>query len=275
VCSAIDYAHEKRIIHRDIKPSNILINSTGSPKLLDFGIAKILDPNLIHESINPTASMLRMMTPDYASPEQVQGEDVTPQSDIYSLGVLLYELLTGHKPYNFGGRALHEVTRVICEVLPPPPSKILTHSENLLAQYSGSPSRYLTVRSTSEKQLFADLSTGLDNIVMKAIAKEQIDRYSSVGDLSRDISRFLSGAGVEAPAFSAPKPSTPDAFLRVPQNSKALAVLPFKFLNLGAADDTDDRFLGLGLADALITVSARSDGLSFGRPAPSSVLGKT
>ena len=108
VCSALDYAHEKKIIHRDIKPSNIIINKSGSPKLLDFGIAKILDPNLIHESINPTASMLRMMTPDYASPEQVQGADVTPKSDIYSLGVLLYELLTGHKPYDFAGRALHE-----------------------------------------------------------------------------------------------------------------------------------------------------------------------
>ena len=111
VCSALEYATAKQIIHRDIKPSNILINRTGSPKLLDFGIAKILDPNLIHESINPTASMLRMMTPDYASPEQVQGFDVTPSSDIYSLGVLLYEFLTGHRPYNFAGRALHEVSQ--------------------------------------------------------------------------------------------------------------------------------------------------------------------
>src|SRR5687767_8626781 len=165
VCSALDYAHEKKIIHRDIKPSNILINRTGSPKLLDFGIAKILDPNLIHESINPTASMLRMMTPDYASPEQVNGGDVTPQSDIYSLGILLYELLTGHKPYNFAGRALHEVSRVICEVMPAPPSKIISKAENLLPQYGGSPGRYLAVRSTSEKQLLKDLAGDLDNVV--------------------------------------------------------------------------------------------------------------
>src|SRR5687767_13904316 len=123
VCSAIDYAHAKQIIHRDIKPSNILINRTAAPKLLDFGIAKILDPNLIHESVNPTASMLRMMTPDYASPEQVQGSDVTPSSDIYSLGVLLYELLTGHRPYNFKGRALHEVSYVICNTMPQLPSR--------------------------------------------------------------------------------------------------------------------------------------------------------
>ena len=253
VCSAIDYAHEKKIIHRDIKPSNILINKFGSPKLLDFGIAKILDPNLIHESINPTASMLRMMTPDYASPEQVNGADVTARSDIYSLGILLYELLTGHKPYNFAGRALHEVSRVICEVMPEPPSKIIKHPENRLPQYGNDSERYLRVRSASEKQVAQDLAGDLDNIVMKAIAKDPADRYDSVSEFSRDISRYLSGARVEAPNFSKPgRPST-DAFLRVPQNSKALAVLPMKFLNLGPAGDTDDRFLGLGLADALIT----------------------
>ena len=254
VCSAIDYAHEKKIIHRDIKPSNIIINKSGSPKLLDFGIAKILDPNLIHESINPTASMLRMMTPDYASPEQVQGADVTPQSDIYSLGVLLYELLTGHKPYDFGGRAIHEVSRVICEVMPVVPSTVLSQTQTLLPQYSASAGRNLAVRSTTEKQLVSDLSSGIDNIVMKAMAKNPEDRYESASELSRDITRFLSGARVEAPSFSKPGRKDLDTFLQVPQNSKALAVLPFKFLNLGKAnDDTDDRFLGVGLADALIT----------------------
>jgi serine/threonine protein kinase/tetratricopeptide (TPR) repeat protein len=253
ICSAIDYAHEKKIIHRDIKPSNIIINKSGSPKLLDFGIAKILDPNLIHESINPTASMLRMMTPDYASPEQVRGSDVTTQSDIYSLGVLLYELLTGHKPYDFAGRALHEVSRVICDVMPERPSTVLSHTQNLLPKYSSSPGRYLAVRSTSEKQLVAELTSGLDNIVMKAIAKEPEDRYESAGELSRDITRYLRGEQVEAPSVSRRSAEKSDTFLRVPQNSKALAVLPFKFLNLGPAGDTDDRFLGFGLADALIT----------------------
>ena len=255
VCSALDYAHEKKIIHRDIKPSNIIINKSGSPKLLDFGIAKILDPNLIHESINPTASMLRMMTPDYASPEQVQGGDVTPKSDIYSLGILLYELLSGHRPYDFAGRGIHEVSRVICEVMPEPPSAVLSQASKLLPKYAATPGRYLTARSTSEKELVADLTNGLDDIVMKAMAKEPRDRYESVSALSRDITRFLSGERVEAPSFAqAAGRSEPDAFLRVPQNSKALAVLPFKFLNLGpSGSDTDDRFLGVGLADALIT----------------------
>jgi serine/threonine protein kinase/tetratricopeptide (TPR) repeat protein len=253
VCSAIEYAHSKQIIHRDIKPSNILINSSGSPKLLDFGIAKILDPNLIHESINPTASMLRMMTPDYASPEQVQGFDVAPASDIYSLGILLYELLTGHRPYNFAGRALHEVTYVICNTMPKPPSRIIGSSENLLAAYSDPGVNYLESRNTTLHQLSADLAKNIDDIVMKALSKEPGARYLSVAELSKDITRHLSGTRIEAPKFTPPRVNGADPLLRVPENSKALAVLPFAFLNLGSAEDTDDRFLGVGLADALIT----------------------
>jgi eukaryotic-like serine/threonine-protein kinase len=253
VCSAIEYAHERQIVHRDIKPSNILINRTGSPKLLDFGIAKILDPNLIHESLNPTASMLRMMTPDYASPEQVAGSDVTPASDIYSLGILLYELLTGHRPYNFEGRALHEVSRVISEMMPDPPSEILGIKDQLLPHYSRSETRALQARATTEAELENDLSGDLDDIIMKAIAKDQGDRYRSAKDFSRDISRYLSGAKIEAPQFSAQGKKNAETFLRPPENSRAFAVLPFKFINLGPAGDTDDRFLGLGLADALIT----------------------
>lgn len=252
VCSAVDYAHERQIVHRDIKPSNILINSAGNPKLLDFGIAKILDPNLIHESLNPTASMLRMMTPDYASPEQVRGIEVTPASDVYSLGILLYELVSGHRPYSFAGRALHEVTEVICDVIPEPPSKILSKLDHLLPQYSGEDERVHFTRGTTAGELERELTGNLDNIVMKAMSKEPHDRYATAKEISKDITRHLKGAGVEAPRFS-DQGARRDNYLRVPQHSKALAVLPFTFLNLGPDGDGDDRFLGLGLADALIT----------------------
>jgi eukaryotic-like serine/threonine-protein kinase len=252
VCSAIDYAHERQIVHRDIKPSNILINRQGSPKLLDFGIAKILDPNLIHESINPTASLMRLMTPDYASPEQVQGIEVTPASDIYSLGVLLYELLTGHRPYNFDGRALHEVTRVICEVSPELPSKILGNEANLMPQYASSETKGANVRGTTPARLNEDLTGNLDNIVMKALAKSPKDRYLSVKEFSEDISRHLQGREISALPFSPVKKLTVDRSV-TGVNTRLLAVLPFRFLNLGPSGDTDDRFIGMGLTDALIS----------------------
>src|SRR5439155_6776985 len=124
VCAAVNYAHQKMVVHRDIKPSNILITSEGIPKLLDFGIAKILDPEMSTHTVemNVTETALRMMTPAYASPEQIRGEAITPASDVYSLGVLLYELLTGHRPYRFKSRAPHDMAQVICEEEPEKPS---------------------------------------------------------------------------------------------------------------------------------------------------------
>jgi eukaryotic-like serine/threonine-protein kinase len=253
VCSAIDYAHGKQIIHRDIKPSNILINRNGSPKLLDFGIAKILDPNLVHESINPTASMLRMMTPDYASPEQVQGSDITPSSDIYSLGVLLYELLTGHRPYNFTGRALHEVSYVICNTMPKLPSQMLEDAETLLPLYAQGKSDFADARRTTVQKLRSALTGDLDNIIMKALCKEPSARYASASEFAKDITRHLTGGRIHAPKYDVNASTGLDPLLRPPPNTRALAVLPFSFLNLASSEDTDDRFLGIGLADALIT----------------------
>jgi serine/threonine protein kinase/TolB-like protein len=203
VCGAVEHAHQSRVVHRDLKPSNILVTAEGVPKLLDFGIAKLLSPELSPEAGLVTITGVHHLTPAYASPEQVRGEPITYASDIYSLGVLLYELLTGHRPYRFKSYTPAEVERVICETEAERPSTAATRVENYSGA-EGSSAHLITPESVSRtrgvppEKLRRRLRGDLDNIVLKALQKEPKRRYGSVQEFSDDIRRHLEYLPVNA-----------------------------------------------------------------------------
>lgn len=202
VCDAVEYCHQNLLVHRDIKPGNILVDKSGQVKLLDFGIAKVLDPDLFG-LVDMTEGDLRLMTLAYASPEQVSGESITPASDIYSLGVLLYELVTGRLPYNLRDELKYKAKEVICNYAPELPSTAITKPAEISAgdgtTSTVEPREIAQLREAADPaRLKRTLSGDVDDIVMVSLAKSPSLRYSSVERLRADIGAHLHGGLVEA-----------------------------------------------------------------------------
>jgi Serine/threonine protein kinase len=207
VCSAVQYSHQNLIVHRDLKPGNILVTPDGTPKLLDFGIAKLLRPAYSGADIELTRTSMRPMTPDFASPEQVRGEPITTASDVYSLGVILYRLLTGSAPYKFKTYAALEIEKVILDEAPEAPSIAVTHLNGKAIEMTG----------FNPDRLRRRLAGDLDMIVLMALRKEPQRRYASVERLAEDIGRHLEGLPVRArkDTSSIPSASSPAAIALV------------------------------------------------------------
>ena len=199
VCQSVSYAHRSLVVHRDLKPSNILVTEEQAIKLLDFGIAKVLASPEQHASgAATTIAAHRMMTPEYAAPEQVFGQTITTATDVYALGIILYELLCGTRPYSFPSRDLATIERTIREAEPKLPSKIIG---------KGNPESALTPedrdaigqqRKSTHERLSNELKGDLDTIVLKALRREPDRRYESVSAFAADIDNYLTGRPVEA-----------------------------------------------------------------------------
>ena len=193
VCAAVHYAHQNLIVHRDLKPSNILVTKSGAPKLLDFGIAKLLDDRQAgRHTLAVTHADIRIMTPDHASPEQVRGQAITTVSDVYVLGVLLYKLLAGVGPFVIPSMRLTDIDRAICEKAPPLPSHAVDCGDSPRAR------AIAEARGMSGSRLRRSLQGDLDNIICMAMRKEPERRYGSAQQLAGDIQRYLDGKPVLA-----------------------------------------------------------------------------
>ncbi|MBI3425160.1 MAG: protein kinase [Acidobacteria bacterium] len=255
ICEAVQFAHQNLVVHRDIKPSNILVTADGAPRLLDFGIAKLLQPELAADTIDVTGTALRMMTPEYASPEQVRGERAKPTSDVYSLGTVLYELLTGQRPLRLRSRAMHEIARVVCEEEPELPSASLTRADHLTLPGALTLDAIYHARGADLETLQRELAGNLDRIVLKALRKDPRQRYQSAAELREDIARHLDGRPISAPVYIPdPRATRPlPAPREQASGTTSIAILPLKLLAFPVQEDTGEKYLSVGFADALIT----------------------
>ncbi|HEV8481212.1 MAG TPA: serine/threonine-protein kinase [Candidatus Eisenbacteria bacterium] len=186
VCDAVQFAHQRLVVHRDLKPENILVTADGSPRLLDFGIAKLLSPEGVAAG-TLTLPVNRMLTPDYASPEQIRGEPATVAGDVYSLGVILYELLSGSRPHRFSTRSPEEILRVVAHEEPLLPSTVAARSPEAAER-----------RADTTSRLRRRLAGDLDYVILKALEIDPKRRYGSVDQLAQDLRRHLAGMPVLA-----------------------------------------------------------------------------
>ncbi|MEZ5428339.1 MAG: protein kinase [Pyrinomonadaceae bacterium] len=215
VCAAVDFAHRNLIVHRDLKPSNILVNEDGEPKLLDFGISKILSEEF-EQSDSATITKLGVMTPSYASPEQLQHKSVTTATDIYSLGIILYELLSGHRPFEAVENDLKEIYKAVLETEPPPPSALVETVKKEFKEQTSAETMIIPAENEKSANLETDINKirltisnpvklssqslrgDLDNIVLKSLRKEPERRYLSAENFAEDIHRHQRGLPVTA-----------------------------------------------------------------------------
>ena len=200
VCRAVHFAHQHTVIHRDLKPSNVLVTEDGRPKLIDFGIAKITAPELGGETAAPTRTEYRAMTPEYASPEQVRGDSLTTATDVYSLGMLLFELLTGRRPSQV------QETRLGPQAAfpePPKPSTVVRQESQLSKSADERPiDEIARNRQTAPAALRQSLRGDLDNLVGMALRHEPKRRYASAGQMAADIQRYLDEEPLTARSLS-------------------------------------------------------------------------